>query len=231
MSATEMSSTVINGLTSTFFNFGPFFLAIFAQLYIIAKARTWYSEVCNRTEPLPSTEERETYRYYFLGSMLLSLAVFAIAIWAWWLANVTPEHLYKFEITGLRAEQSVDDPEYFKQENWYRSQAGGASSHSTRFVVDSERPIQNGDTFMVTYNINPALAQANANSGALGSGSASYDLPVRFSGRRFDRFRIATDGNGRPSLVTANSSTVVASAGGGQMAALEPAPGPKGADR
>ena len=223
MAASEISSDAINGLTSTFFNFGPFFLAIFAQVYIISKARAWYAEASTRTQPPVTSEERETYRYYFLGSIGVSIVLFGIAIWAWWALNIVSDHQYRFEIDGLRAEQSVDDPKYYSQDVQYPLRSG-TYYHDTKFIVVDDRPIRQGDAFTIHYNINPAAA-GQGTTGPLGTGSLTADLVVRYAGHREDRFHVTPDGNGHPTLV-ASSGGPTGADGERRLASLQPATSP-----
>src|SRR5262249_12558630 len=157
----------------------------------IAKARAWYQEACVRQQPPVSHEEQETYRYYFLGSIAASLAIFCIAVWAWWALNITGDHQYRFEIDGLAAAQQVnpaDTTTYFR-DVYTKTSPTARLTHDASFVIVSDHPIRKGELFTLHYNVMPATPAPDSQS--LSAGSVTTELQVAYSGRRDDKFRIA----------------------------------------
>ena len=224
MPAADPSSDLVNTLTSAFFNFGPFFLAIFVQFFVIAKARAWYQEACVRQQPPVSHEEQETYRYYFLGSIVASLAIFCIAVWAWWALNISSSHQYRFEIDGLAEAQQVgpaDTAAYFR-DVYTRTSPSTPPSHDASFVIVSDHPIRNGEIFAIRYNAMPAAPVPTTDPQSLSTGSVTTYLQVTYSGHHDDKFRIATKG-GVPTIVSA-LPTGNASAVQRHFASLAPRP-------
>jgi hypothetical protein len=203
MPTADPSSDLVNTLTSAFFNFGPFFLAIFVQFFVIAKARAWYQEACVRQEPKASHEEQETYRYYFLGSIAASLAIFCIAVWAWWALNISSSHQYRFEIDGLAEAQQVSavDKTAYSQDAWFYLK-GSPSFHNVSFVIVSDRPIRKGDSFDIRYNVVPPITVPSTEQ-PLSAGSVTADLQVKYSGHPSDKFRIDVK-DGHPIILSAN---------------------------
>ena len=169
-----------------------------------------------------SHEEQETYRYYFLGSIVASLAVFGIAVWAWWALNITGDHQYRFEIDGLSEAQqlaAVDNTAYVQDVWSYKS---SPPFHNVSFVIVSDHPIRKGEVFALRYNVVPTTPAPAVDSQSLSGGSVTADLQVTYSGRHDDKFRIAMK-DGQPAILSA-VPTGNASAAPRHFASLGPRP-------
>jgi hypothetical protein len=203
-----MSVDLLEALSSLFFQFGPFFLALFLPLVILTKARAWYNDANVRESPPATEEERATYRLYFLGSVACSASVFFLSMLAWWLLNVVTEHTYQVAIVDLPPEKVVDS-RYFHRED-QRTTAAGAILHDVYFFIEQKSPIKKGQRFVFDYyDKTPA---PTGNSSVALTGATPIPLSVEYSGKSSEIFRLTPKGrNGFPALVPEDTSEVAAS--------------------
>jgi hypothetical protein len=193
---------LLGNLTKLFFDFGPYFLALFLQFFVIAKARSWYSEACLRKEAPATDEERHTYRYYFLGSIVASFVFFGIATYVWFVLNVKNDNQYRVVIDGLSADQSIDQPEYYRQVVAFGDGNPSTSVHRESFMIVSDTPIRKGQEFSFIYGA-PPTPQA---------GSLMTTLTVEYAGMREETFRLDLSGK-EPKLVSMSRGGGTTSAG------------------
>lgn len=191
----EPTPQIFDQLTGLFYNFGPFFVAIFAQLWMVHQAQKWYEKVCTRKPPATS-REKERYGLYFLGTILLSVIFFGVATVAWWRFNMKPDFHYTVEIDELDANQSITAPSYFTQDVQYNSD--GRYIHNRKFVVIDDRPFRIGQQFSFLYAVAPPVA-CRAADGGLAQGATVTKLVVPYKGHASDTFHIEMR-NGLPSL-------------------------------
>jgi hypothetical protein len=185
---------VLSSLVDLFFRFGPFFLALFLSLVLLTKARAWYNEAVVRQNPPATEEEKETYRFYFLGSLAASAVVFSMALVVWWLLNMKPDHTYQIAVLDIPQNVNLDS-RYFYRDSFRQTPAGGMA-RDKYFLIDQPAPFRPHQRFLFDY-----YAQPQSGGAVLAKGAIPIQLSVEYRGKSSDSFRVEMQ-KGRPILVS-----------------------------
>lgn len=90
---------LVRELTSLAFEFGPFLFTILLLIFITARARRYYNEVCTR-DPPAAEDERSTHRRIYYASWVVSFVLVAVSTgWWMWKDNV---RVFRFAIYDLK---------------------------------------------------------------------------------------------------------------------------------
>lgn len=170
------------------------------MLFILVITRTahgYYREAITRTNPPASTEERRTYRFYFLCSVWTGLVVMALAI-GWWLyANWRGGNFYQVAILNLKDNEGIS-ADYFTKSVQRPLVPGGTPIHDVYLLIVRDRPFQVGEKFALSYyKFGPAP------EGGL-VGVDPVPLEITYSGKPMESFRVNVQ-DGVPTLITINA--------------------------
>ncbi len=201
-----VSNGVLNVLADLFFRLGPFFLALFLPLVILTKARAWYNDAVVRQNPPATEEEKQTYRFYFLGSVAASAVVFSLSLLAWWLLNMARDHTYQVAILDIPQNVNLDS-RYFYRDS-FRQTLAGSMARDKYFLIDQPGPFKANQKFLFDYYV-----QTQTSPSLLGKGTVPIHLSIEYRGKSSESFHVAIE-KGRPALVRDDSdsgSVVVAS--------------------
>ena len=149
---------------------GPFFFSVLFVMVVTGYAAHLYRAVCERKDPVPAEEEKNTYRLYFFYAISVGALATGISLW-WWMAH---ESLYTLRgsIRSLSSAESVWSDDVFFKPKFSR---GGAERRAEDFIIVQNEPFRKGTQFVISYQK---------------TGGDQEDLTFKFDGTRPD-FRVA----------------------------------------
>jgi hypothetical protein len=84
------------------YQYGPFFFSILFVMYVLRWAHKRYSEVCIRTAPPATDQERSVYKWEFIGCSVVGLLCVCVSI-VWWWRHPPGIFLFRGLVQNLRS--------------------------------------------------------------------------------------------------------------------------------
>jgi hypothetical protein len=180
--------------------FGPFLFAILFILVVTRTAQGYYNEANTRTNPPASTQEVQTYKFYFMCSIWCGIVVMTLSI-AWWIyAQSRGSYVYQLAIVNLTPDEIVT-ADYYEQTHPHPVVVGAINLHDVYFIIVQERPFNVGDKFDFAFYQIPQVGAG------LGAGVAGVPIQVTYAGRKQERYKLQIDGNGHVQLALAEEAS------------------------
>ena len=104
----------IETLTKLADQFGPFLFAILFIVFVPRVARGYYDDCMKRTAPPSTEQEQKTYRFYFITSIVVGIAVMTSSIVWWVYAQARGNHVYQIAIVDLAPDETVLSDFFYK---------------------------------------------------------------------------------------------------------------------
>ncbi len=186
---TTMDLSVLTSIVSLSEQFGPFLFSILFILVVPRIAQKYYREANIRTPPA-SDAEKNTYRIYFIGSVVCGILVMGASIGWWFFWQSQGTFVYQVAIVGLKEDQTIAS-QFFSKHAPRPAIPGTTGLHDDYFVLVQNQPFKVGDKFQFDfYKIPTAI---NSCVGAAGSVDPQklevvYDIPIqaRFTQSSFE---------------------------------------------
>jgi hypothetical protein len=201
---TTMDLSVLTSIVSLAEQFGPFLFSILFILVVPRIAQKYYREANIRTPPA-SDAEKNTYRIYFIGSVICGILVMGASIGWWFFWQSRGTFVYQVAILGLKEDETIAS-QFFSKRSPRPVIAGALGLHDDFFVLVQDQPFNVGDKFQFDFYKIPAAI--NSCTGAPGSAAPQkleivYDIQTQ---ARFTQssFELRTDG-AIPKLVVADN--------------------------
>ena len=156
-------------LAASFKDGGPFFISVLFVVIVSGWAAHLYRAVCERKDPPPTPEERNTYRLYFFYAVAVGAIATGVSLW-WWVSH---ESVYTLRgaIRGLSSAEAVWSEDVFFKPRFSR---GGQEGRAEEFIIVKNQPFKAGEEYVISYQK---------------AGGDTEDLTFKYSGGRPD-FRV-----------------------------------------
>jgi len=156
-------------LAASFKDGGPFFISVLFVVIVSGWAAHLYRVVCERKDPPPTPEERNTYRLYFFYAVAVGAIATGVSLW-WWVSH---ESVYTLRgsIRGLTSAEAVWSEDVFFKPRFSR---GGQEGRAEEFIIVKNQPFKAGEEYVISYQK---------------TGGDTEDLTFKYSGTRPD-FRV-----------------------------------------
>src|SRR6266550_702879 len=92
-------------LAASFKDGGPFFISVLFVVIVSGWAAHLYRTVCERKDPPPTPEERNTYRLYFFYAVAVGAIATGVSLW-WWV-NHESVYTLRGSIRSLTSAEAV----------------------------------------------------------------------------------------------------------------------------
>jgi hypothetical protein len=162
---TTTDLSVFTSIVSLAEQFGPFLFSILFILVVPRIAQNYYREANIRMPPA-SEEEKNTYRIYFIGSVVCGILVMGASIGWWFFWQSQGTFVYQVAIVGLKEDETIAS-QFFNKRAPRPVIPGAVGLHDDYFVLVQNQPFNVGDKFQFDFYKIPT--DINSCVGAAGS--------------------------------------------------------------
>jgi hypothetical protein len=188
----------IETLTKLADQFGPFLFAILFILFVPRVARGYYVACMTRTAPPAGEQEQKTYRFYFVTSIVVGIAVMVASIGWWIYAQARGNHVYQIAIVDLAPDETVLS-DYFYKNSPRPTIADVQPMHDSFFLIVRDRPFEVGETVRFQYFKIPRDPSLS------GQGVSGRSIELKYGGGTKLQYRVKPAAEGPRLELVANS--------------------------
>ena len=168
--------------------YGPFLFAVLFILFVPRTARKYYVACMTRNKPPPTEQEQRAYRFYFLCSVWVGIAVMGLSIGWWVYTQARDKHVYQVAIVDLAPDETILSNYYYKNSP-HPTIDGAPAMHDAYFLIVVDRPFKVGEKLDFQY--------FKISGTPVGTGNSGKQMQVKYSGNGYYlTYRLKTDGPG-----------------------------------